>query len=242
MSNYIRTLALFLTLLLAPIATPPALFAKTATGLADKVLQLQKKYQQLRSLEFDFSQSTRTNGRIKQGSGSAIFYRPAAQPGNSASRGNGIMRWNYVEPTVQTIINDGKELSIYTPQDKQLIVSPAQDMESDITYAIFTGTKSLLDEFEIAPPDQLFTLTPAPAGYDAILLTPRQPHPQVKRIQLWLGKDLVIHRLLMEDHFGALTELTFNRVHFNSLPVGDAQQLQSLLNLNLAPGTEIIRQ
>ena len=242
MSSSIRTIYVFLVLLIVLGATSSSLFAAPPKGLADKVVQLQKKYQHLGSLEFDFSQSTLTNGRIKQGSGNVLFYRPAVRPGSSSPAVKGIMRWNYMEPTAQTIINDGKELSIYTPQDKQLIVSPAQDIESDITYAIFTGTKSLLDEFEAAPPDKLFVLNNPPAGFDAVLLTPRKPHPQVKRIQLWLGGDLTIHRVLMEDHFGALTELTFNRVRFNTLPTGDAQQLQSLLELDLAPGTETIRQ
>ena len=242
MSNPLRTLLFFLLLLSALGTLPSSMSAASSTGQGDMVMRLQKKYQQLRSLEFDFSQSTLTNGRVKQGSGNALFYRPDARPGGSSPAGNGIMRWNYIEPTVQTIINDGKELSIYTPQDKQLIVSPAQDMGSDITYAIFTGTKSLLDEFEAAPSDKLFILTAPPAGFEAVLLTPRQPHPQVKRIQLWLDRDLTIHRLLMEDHFGTLTELTFTQVRFNTLPAGDGQKLRSLLKLDLAPGTEIIRQ
>ena len=242
MSSTLRTLSFFLALLIALATTSSALSAESTKAPVDKIMQLQKKYQQLRSLEFDFSQATQTSGRIKQGRGNAVFYRPATQAGSPSRPGNGIIRWNYIEPTVQTIINDGKELSIYTPQDKQLIVSPAQDMESDITYAIFTGTKSLLDEFEAAPPDKLFTLNDPPAGFEAVLLVPRQPHPQVKRIQLWLSGDLTIHRLLMEDHFDALTELTFTKVRFNTLPAGDAQQMQSLLKLDLAPGTETIRQ
>jgi outer membrane lipoprotein carrier protein len=215
--------------------------AEAASDLEQRVLQLQKKYQQLGSLEFEFSQSTQTGGRIKQGSGNAVFYRPAS-PGKDLGPRLGIMRWNYIEPAAQTIINDGKTLSIYTPQDKQLIVSPAQDMESDITYAIFTGTKNLLDEFEASPADKLFILSVPPAGFEAILLTPRQPHPQVKRVQLWLNRDLTIHRLLMEDHFGALTELIFSRVRLNTLPPADTHQVQSLLKLDLVPGTETIRQ
>jgi outer membrane lipoprotein carrier protein len=212
-----------------------------SSGLEQRVLQLQKKYQQLRSLEFEFSQSTLTSGRVKQGAGNAIFFRPGALD-KPAGTNQGIMRWNYIEPTAQTIINDGKELSIYTPQDKQLIVSSAQEMESDITYAIFTGTKSLLDEFEASPADKLFILNDPPAGLEAILLIPRQPHPQVKRVQLWLNGDFTIHRLLMEDHFGAMTELTFAKVRLNTLAQGDGKQVQALLKLDLVPGTETIRQ
>lgn len=212
--------------------------APAATGQEQRVVQLQKKYQQLRSLEFDFAQSTRTGGRVKQGTGNAVFSRTAGVP---AGTGPGIMRWNYTAPTAQTILNDGKTLSIYTPQDKQLIVSPAQEMESDITYAIFTGTRNLLDEFAAAPADAHFLLNDPPTGLEALLLTPRQPHPQVKRVQLWLNRDLTIHRLLMEDHFGALTELTFTRIRINTLPQGEAQ-VHELLKLDLAPGTETIRQ
>lgn len=242
MSRSIRIFFVFLVLLFACGTTPSSMFAESPKEFADKIERLQTKYQHLRSLEFNFSQSTLTNGRIKQGSGNAFFYRPAAQPGGSSQAASGIMRWNYTEPLVQTIINDGKELSIYTPQDKQLIVTPSQDIESDITYAIFAGTRSLLDEFETAPPDKLFVLNNPPTGFEAVLLTPRKPHPQVKRIQIWLGGDMTIHRVLMEDHFGSLTELTFNQVRFNTLSTGETQQLKSLLKLDLAPGTETIRQ
>jgi len=227
-----------LTLTFLLLAASPVFAAeKGAADLAATVAGLQKKYQQLRSLEFDFSQSTQTGGRSKRGSGNAVFYRPSAEPADA-----GIMRWNYTEPTVQTIINDGKTLSVYTPQDKQLIVSPVQDIESDVTYALFTGTKNLLDEFTASEADPLFMLNEPPIGFTALLLTPRQPHPQVKRVQLWLNGDHALHRLLMEDHFGALTELSFTKVRFNGLRAGNAQQAQDLLQLDLAPGVETIRQ
>lgn len=241
MSNLLRLLVIVLLLTVTGAlpnrakAAPPS--ADTVSP-ATRVLQVQKKYQQLRSLEFDFAQTTQTGGRIKQGSGHATFYRSA----KTTSDGAGIMRWNYSEPIAQIIINDGKELSVYTPQDKQLLVSPVQDLESDITYAIFTGTKGLLDEFAVSAADALFLLNTPPAALDAVLLIPREPHPQVKRIQLWLNADHTLHRLLMEDHFGALTELTFSQVRFNTLPANDPRLVRSLLQLDLAPGTEIIRQ
>ncbi|WP_310599138.1 outer membrane lipoprotein carrier protein LolA [Desulfobulbus sp.] len=211
-----------------------------AAGLDQRVAQLQKKYQQLHSLEFDFAQTTQNGGRLKQGSGNAVFYRSATA--GTATGTPGIMRWNYTAPIAQTIINDGTSLSIYTPEDKQLLVSPAQDMESDITYAIFTGTKNLLDEFAATPGDTRFALNEPPSGSEALQLTPRKPHPQVKRIQLWVTDDLTIKRLLMEDHFGSLTELTFTNVRFNTLQPGDSRRIQALRDLDLAPGTEVIRQ
>jgi len=225
---------LALLLVAGPFAGPAP-----AAGPEQRVAQLQKKYQQLHSLAFDFTQTTRTGDRMKHGSGNAVFYRVAAA---GAAGSSGIMRWNYTGPTEQTIINDGASLSIYTPEDKQLLVAPAQDMESDITYAIFTGARKLLDAFVVAPMDPLFLLNDPPEGCEAWQLTPKNPHPQVKRVQIWATGDLTLRRLLMEDHFGALTELTFANVRFNTLRPGDPQQIQALRALDLAPGTEIIQQ
>lgn len=202
------------------------------------VEQLQSTYQQLHSLQFNFAQVTDSNGRIKEGNGHAVFYRT----GTTASARAGIMRWDYVEPIPQVILNNGRELSIYTPQDKQLIVTRAPDLESDITYAIFIGTKKLTDEFNPDLPDPVFLLNDPPKGLQAVLLTPRQPHTQIKRVQLWMDKQHMLHRLLMEDHFGALSELTFTQVRFNVLPPGDGKQEQMLLHLDLVPGTEVIHQ
>jgi outer membrane lipoprotein carrier protein len=221
------------TLLLAAILAPQMVLA---AGPERRAALLQKKYQQLHSLAFDFSQTARNSGRIKHGAGNAVFLRAAAT--DSA----GIMRWNYTNPTEQTIINDGTSFSMYTPEDKQLLVSPAQDMESDILYAIFTGTRNLLDEFAAEPKDPLFLLSDPPEGCEALQLIPKNPHPQVKRVQVWMTGDHTIRRLLMEDHFGALTELTFANLRFNTMRQGDAQQMQALRALDLAPGTEVIQQ
>ena len=226
---------LFALVLLLGLAAP---LAARPTAPEELVGQVQKKYQQLRSLEFDFAQATRTGGRTRQGSGNAVFYRP----GGEGPEGHGVIRWNYTEPTEQTIVNDGRELSVYTPRDRQLLVSPAGELEADITYALFTGAHSLLDAFTAAPPDPDFQLSEPPADSEVVLLTPKKEQSQLKRLQLWLGADRTIRRLLLEDHFGALTELTFTGVHFDRLPPGDRQRAEALRRLDLAPDTEIIRQ
>lgn len=230
-------------LLFLLLVTVPSLSFATASPWEQRILGVEHQYMELRSLQFDFSQATFTGGRIREGAGNAVFFRAADEEKSETSppEHSAIMRWNYTEPTIQTIINDGQELLIYTPQDNQVIVSPIDDLEADITYAIFTGTGSLLESFAANPPDPRFLLTPVPDDLEAILLIPKQPHPQIKRIQLWFDKDMIMQRLLMEDHFETLTELHFTRIHFNALPADDPQVRQSLLELDVQPGTEIIR-
>ncbi|MDD2464632.1 MAG: outer-membrane lipoprotein carrier protein LolA [Desulfobulbus sp.] len=229
-----------IVLILAVLFSLPALAATVLTPqqLKTSLDQLQTTYQQLHSLQFNFTQITDSAGRIKEGRGSASFYRSTT----AGSANSGVMRWDYDEPAPQVILNNGRELSIYTPQDKQLIVTPIQDLDSDITYALFTGSKKLAEEFVVNAPDPVFYINDPPKEMLAIQLTPREPHPQIKRIQIWIDKRRTLQRLLMEDHFGALTELDFSQIRFNALPAKDAKQEQLLLQLNLAPGTEIIRQ
>lgn len=202
------------------------------------VAAVQTTYQRLHSLQCSFVQLTSTEGRIREGRGQATFYR--TQEGGN--RGQGIMRWNYEQPTPQVILNNGRELSILTPQDRQLLITAASDLESDITYALFTGAKRLDEEFTISPPDPLFVMSAPPENLEGLLLTPRQPHQQIKRVQIWLDKRHILHNLLLEDHFGVLTELRFQDVRLNALPANNAAQEQQLLDLDIPPGTEIIHQ
>lgn len=238
--HHLITLPLFSCLLFWIL--PALLFAAAEDDLEDRVNRLQKNYQKLHSLSFTFNQVTMTSGRERRGSGNAVFFRPALVNTEETSSGKGIIRWNYTEPEPQVILNDGSNLSIYTQGDKQVLITSAEELESDITYAFFSGSKNLLDEFTPQPPDPRFVFNKTQVKLKAIQLTPRTPHPQIKRVQLWHDDGYLIHRLLFEDHFDAVTTLLFSEVELNSLDANDQKLLQELLDLKLAPDTEIIRQ
>lgn len=212
--------------------------APAPTAQQQLVADVQTTYQRLHSLQCTFVQLTSTEGRVREGRGQATFYRTK----ENGHRSQGIMRWNYEQPTPQVILNNGQELSILTPQDRQLLITAASDLESDITYALFTGAKRLDEEFTISAADPLFVMNTPPQDLQGLLLTPRQPHQQIKRVQIWLDKRYILHTLLLEDHFGVLTELRFQDVRLNALPANNAAQKQQLLDLDIPPGTEIIHQ
>ena len=204
---------------------------------------LQNKYNSLISLSFSFDQTTRTGTRERKGSGSATFYRfqlPIATTGdqNSSAR-KSVMRWDYTEPDFQVIISDGETLSIYTQKDKQLIRTPAKELESDITYAFFAGTRNLLDDFEVQTPDNDFIFSSA-KELNTLLLVPRQPHNQIRDIQVWFDKNQLIHHLLIRDHFDSITELNFSEIVADKLPPGDRKIMNDLISFPIPPGTEII--
>jgi len=217
------------------LTCPPVFALSTISNPTEQVEKIQNLYQQLTSLCFDFSQITRSGSRNREGRGNAVFYRPG---GNKP----GVMRWNYTAPDSQVILNDGKTLSIYTRNDRQVIITSAEELQSDITSAFFSGTRNLLDDFIPQPPDNRFVFRADKQKLQTVQLVPRKPHAQIKTIHLWFTDDFVIQHLILEDHFDSVTELTFSNIKLNSLPVHSAKTLRSIVQLDLPPDTEIIRQ
>ena len=202
--------------------------------IEQQIEEIQAKYRDLSSLSFDFNQLTRSGGRDREGAGNAVFYRPDGKAG--------VMRWNYTKPDTQIILNDSKKLTIYTKEDNQMIVTSANELESDITYAFFTGKRNLLDDFNALPPGDRFTFSEAGQAIVAVQLVPKEPHAQIKNVHLWFDEDHLIKRLVMEDHFDSITELSFTNIKLNPLPPDSRKTLADLLKLDLPAGTEVISQ
>ncbi|MDO5675234.1 MAG: outer membrane lipoprotein carrier protein LolA [bacterium] len=210
---------------------------------ASLLVQVEKNYAKMQSLECSFQQLSKSGGRVREGNGKAFFFRPggASDSKDFAAKG-GVIRWEYLGPDEQTIINDGQEIQIYTPADKQLLISSAEALDADLTYALFTGQSSLSETFTVSEGDADFQLSPPPSGLRALYLVPKEPQSQLKQAQIWINKDLQIERLLMEDYFDALTELSFSDMRFDRIKPGDRAKIQQLRTLKTTPDTEIIRQ
>ncbi|MCI5137073.1 MAG: outer membrane lipoprotein carrier protein LolA [Candidatus Electrothrix sp. AR1] len=209
--------------------------AEAAEVPLEQLEKIQQFYRNLTSLSFDFKQITNSNGRTREGTGNSIFYRPS-------STSPGIMRWDYSKPGKQIILNDGRELSIYTAKDKQLLIMSAKKLQSDITYSFFVGKRDLKEDFNLLPADPRFTGKTNAQSDIAVQLIPKQPHGQIKSLHFRFDKDSKIRRLIMEDHFETTTELIFNNIKFNTLPTNSQQTTAELVRLSLPSDTEIIRQ
>jgi outer membrane lipoprotein carrier protein len=231
----LRLLILPLVLSLCFFFLSLALQAQAAGVSHKKLEKIQRFYRNLTSLTFDFQQITNSNGRTRKGAGSSTFYR-------SSLTADGIMRWDYSKPGKQIILNDGKELSVYTQKDKQLIIMSAKKLQADITYSFFIGQHDLKDDFKILPKDRRFARKTNAQTDIAVQLIPKHPDGQIKALHFWFDKDKKIQRLIMEDHFETATELIFHNVRFNALPVNSSKIVAELIRLNIPPNTEIMRQ
>ncbi len=236
-----RNLLLFLTLSLClllscllPVSGLAEEIEKEKNIYSRHLLKLQQTYSEFRSIVFSFEQVTRSGSRSRSGRGDAVFVR-------LPDEGKGIMRWNYTYPDFQIILNDGQELSIYNQRDNQLIVTPAEEFNQDITFGLLTGDRELNDDFIAGPPDDRFQVSPIGGNLRAIQLLPGEPHPQIKSIQLWFDEDYLIKYLVLVDHFESITELMFSDNIINTIDAKDMKKVGEVLFLDIPQGTEIIR-
>lgn len=230
-----KLLRLWCILLALCLAEPALAAGPSPKNLAALLAQVEEHYAQMQSLECQFSQKSRAGGRMRTGRGKAIFFRPTDGKGS-------VIRWEYWAPAVQLIVNDGKEIRMYTPADNQLLISPAGELDSDMAYALFTGKSSLASTFQVASGDSEFRLSAPPEGTQALLLTPKTAQSQLKRAQVWINRDKRIERILMEDHFESLTELNFSEMRFDVIAPDDTERIENLRALKTPAGVQVIRQ
>lgn len=201
--------------------------------------RLQKRYDEIHSLQFDFNQDTRgqLTGRPKNGRGQAFFVKDVN--GKKA----GMMRWNYSSPDQQVLVSDGKTFSMYFSTLKQMIVSDPETMKQDLTYSFFTGTGKLTKDFMIQAADKKYSSKTSSENQATIIkLTPKAKQSQVAEIHLWATQDSLIQRIEILDHFDTLTVLNFSNLKVNELSPDNESQMKQLFSFTPPEGTEIIQQ
>lgn len=238
----IRALMLALALFLF-LPQPLSAGENSAESPEDIARKLQQTYDQIISLSFHFIQKTEgeLSGRAQQGSGTAHFVKAKKAQGAPGTIGK--MRWDYTTPEKQILVSDGVDFSMYFAKLEQMIVSPAETMRSDITYAFFTGTGNLLKDFTISAPNAEFTPGKEDGGHTKVIkLTPKEKQSQVSEIHLWVTTDSLIQRMDILDHFDTRTTLEFSDLEVNALPVDDPKAMDALFTYTPPEGTEIIYQ
>jgi len=216
-------LLLFFLLILSPMVTDQAALAADLPPM-EVAKMIQETYAKTQSLRAEFQQTTssRMSERKRLGSGTMVLAKP------------GLMRWDYREPDQQVFVCDGKKISMYFAKERQMMVTPAKEyLESDVTYAFFTGTGDIQRDFTVVGPEEEDLA--APAETYQLKLTPKQGHPQIDFINLWVDrKSFLLQRLMVTDKFGTVTDLVFSKLTTNQ------ETPASLFSFTPPEGTEII--
>src|SRR3989454_5844377 len=190
-----------IALVLTLAAGGPAL----AQTLDDVVRDVETSYARMTDLRAEFTQSA-FNKSLNQ---------TIPAKGTVYLKKGGKLRWEYVEPTPQEIVSDGKKLWVYTPTLNQANVADAPEALAGPAGSFLAGLGRLRTEFQVR------FLNPAQPkdteGNWALDLAPKQPLPTMTRLILSIDpKSWEIRKAVVHDQFENTVTMRFSKMVVNS--------------------------
>ena len=153
-------------------------------------------YNQLRSLEAEFTETYRGAGMDRVESGTLWLKKP------------GKMRWEYRSPRDKLFLSDGKDAWFYVPGDKQARKTPVrklEDLRSPLGFLL--GKTKLEKELQVLgfAPD----VAPLEPGNLVLRGVPRALGDRVSQVLLEIDPQKQIVRIQVDEVDGSTTEYRF---------------------------------
>ena len=213
---------LILALALSLWCNPAAASGLTPLNVADK---LQQSYNDTTTLTANFRQISRTQmqRRQRKASGTIVISKP------------GRIRWDYLQPDPLLLMINKDIAFMYQEKERKMMKVPADRYLSyDVACAFFIGNGNIQRDFTIQEPEDIPFLAD---GQYCITLIPRNKHPQLNSLNLWIDSNTwLIRQIRLADQVGSITDLFFTNIIINQ-PVPDETFL-----FTPPPDTEIIEQ
>jgi outer membrane lipoprotein carrier protein len=222
MTNICRAgLILSIAILYLAVGVPPA----TALTPQEVIAKVQAQYDKSSGFKAWFKQETRLKGS-SQGDvaeGLVHFQKPLK------------MRWEYKTPPAQRkdVISDGKQVWIYQPQDRLVMVYPLkQVLRSDLVMRFFSGIGQLSQEFNIS-----WHRPPKEGSPYVIDLTPIKSQMELKDLILTI--DPTTYRVEGLHFSNALGEET--RFAFSGIQM-DFKASPGFYTFTPPPGVQVVKE
>ena len=188
-------LALLVSTILVAQTPPPAISPK---AVAERV---QQRYDTIRDFEADFVQTYE----------GGVLRKKTTERGTVTIKRPGRMRWVYAAPERKEFVSDGRRLYSYLPEDKQVIVSPAPEGQSNTPALFLTGKGNLVRDFTPS-----YTESPATPGLISLKFVPIRTDPDVQSLILGVDPTTYQIRLLVAtDRQGGTSTFTFSNLKEN---------------------------
>ena len=213
--------SVFYGLLVVVIHYSTLFSASSDLSVTEVVQQLQAKYQNMQTLQANFSQSYQS----KRFSGGGI-----TESGVVYMQKGGLMKWEYQKPERKIFLSDGLFYFYYVPQDKQVVKTPVDHQTQQSPALFLAGRGNFAKDFTAQWAD------PRP-GSRLIKLTPVKPQPDFEYLIVDLdpARNLIM-RLLVVDSYDNRTEYKFTNIRENpALP-------SNFFVFNAPPGTDVVFQ
>ena len=195
--------------------------AQTASDVHSLARAVDEHYNQLRTLEAEFSETYRGAGMERTESGTLWLKKP------------GKMRWEYRSPKAKLFLSDGRNAWFYLPGDKQARRTPVRKLEDlRSPLGLLLGKTRLEKELQGLG----FALEVAPLNPGAVVLrgVPQAMADRVSQVLLEISPGHQISRVQIGEVDGSTTEYRFSHQREN-VSIGDAP-----FHFTPPPGVETI--
>jgi len=138
---------------------------------------VENRYNHLQTLEIEFSETYRAQGRVRVEKGLLFLHKP------------GRMRWEYTAPAGKLFVSDGKFIYSYSPQEnraEKMKMKEADDLRAPLAFLL--GRLHFADDFRefLARPEE---------GGTYITAIPKSDKLPYSEISFLAAPDGSIHRL-----------------------------------------------
>ena len=165
--------------------------------------KIQEQYETHADFKANFVQESliKSLGKKQQAEGIVYFKKP------------GKMHWQYIKPTKQQIISDGKNLWNYRPEDKQVIIARmTQAFQSTTPSTFLAGIGNLKKDFQAR-----FVKEPAAGTPYSLELTPLEAQGSMEKLFLVVDSGTFhILQAKIQDAMGNITQMNFTKIKFNN--------------------------
>lgn len=172
-------------------------FVAAQTDVHKLAESVDRRYNNLQSLEAEFAETYRGNGISRNESGTLWLKRP------------GKMRWDYREPRPKLFLSDGRTAWFYVPGDQQVrkaSVKKLDDFRSPIRYLL--GKTKLEKEFSGL--SLALDAQPLDAGDVVLRGIPKGMEDRVAQVLLEITPDFFIRAITIEEADGSRTQFRFS--------------------------------
>jgi outer membrane lipoprotein carrier protein len=175
------------------------------------------RYNRAKTLQVQFNETYSVEGRNRK-----------SETGTLTLRKPGRMRWEYTAPAGKLFLSDGKDVYLYTPDNKrveQTKLKETEDMHAPMAF--------LLGKLDFAKEFRDFELKPEGTSYllAAKAKTDKLPY---ERIQMLLTPDCQIQRLVVHGQDNSVLTFVFTGEKLN--PSVDNKQFK----FEMPPGAKIV--
>jgi outer membrane lipoprotein carrier protein len=189
--------------------TTTLLQASVAPDVKTLAAAVDAHYNQLRSLQAEFTEVYRGSGMDRTESGTLWLKKP------------GKMRWEYRSPKEKLFVSNGKDAWFYVPDDRQARKTEAKKLEDVRSPLAFLLGKTKLEK-ELQGLSWAADVTPLQPGNVVLRGVPQALADRISEVLVEVAPAHQIARIVIQEVDGAVTEYRFGEMK-EDVEIGDAR-------------------